>query len=169
MASATFVVSLGLRTSAPGWKKHGKAPFVVSLGVNATAAPYGSGSSVAVSNSTNKKVTLPTSRVPIAYVEINGQRLPCYIDERTWWAYLHDLDERRLGGPTAATVPDLETNVVATKEQAVAASATVANVSQQVDANAQSLAAVKEVAVSNSLSGASAIPPVQLTARTIEP
>jgi len=167
MASATTEIFLGPRVSCPTTMKAAGAVAVISLGAFCTSSPYSS--SLTTEDSTNRKVTLPTPRVPLGYVEYNGQRLPVIIDERSWYKWLHDLDERRLGGPTAPTVPDLSTNVVYAKEQAVAASATVANVSQQVDANAQSLQVANEVAVNAALPGASSIPPVQISSRRIEP
>jgi len=169
MASATTSILLGGRFVSAASTKAAGASMVISLGSFCTASPYSTGSDVSLADSVNKKVTLPTARVAIAYVEVNGQRLPCYIDERSWWAYFNDVDQRRLGGQTAPTIPDLETNVVATKEQAVAATATAANVSTQVNANAQALEAAKQVIVNEGLPGATAIPRVQLTSDFIEP
>lgn len=162
-AAATTANRVGARLISPATRKTSSSSAVISMGAFCTSAPYASGASVDTANSTNKKTTLPSPSVPIAWVEINGQRLPCYIDTQSWWAYHSDLDNRRLGGQTAPTVPDLSTNVVYVKEQAVELAATTSAINQMAEANAQTLIVVKEVVQNASLSGSSSIPTVQAT------
>lgn len=150
MASATFAVSLagrlGSTTSA-----NRTATFILSSGTLAQADPYASGTSFSRASG-SPKAWLPPPRVKL--VDKDG-----YITS-PWHRFLTYLVEQRLGGINGPSMAEVETNVLETKAQAVSAATSAASVTQQTIANAESLQATVEVVQNNSLSGATAIPPV---------
>lgn len=108
---------------------------------------------------------LPPARQPVGWVTIGGQRYPVQIDS-AWFGFHQTVAETKLGGVNAATVPDVVTAVEGTLTESAAASATVAAVAQQTQANADSLAATVSVVQANSLVGANTIPRPQTTMET---
>lgn len=78
-----------------------------------------------------------------------------------YYGFLHTVAEQKLGGINGSTLPDVVTAVETTISQAADVSSTTAAVAQQVQANADALAATIAVAQNNSLVGANDIPPAQ--------
>lgn len=107
---------------------------------------------------------LPSANVPIGWVNVDGKRLPVHIDVHSWYRFLNTVAEVKLGGFTGNTVPDVVTAVETTQTAAVSASRLVAAVASQAQTNAEALDAARQVIVNNSLTGASQIPAVQLSA-----
>ncbi len=155
MATETASISLGVFLGNTS-KKGGAASAQITTGALEQPMPYSGGTGVQQSaNAANQKLQLPNTMTI-------GKTMPdgtVQIDPN-WWRFLHDLFEQRLGGSQGDSIPDLTTTVVDTRTQAIAAVTGVSAVSQQVNANAQTLAATVQVAQTNSLTGASQIPPV---------
>lgn len=155
MASQTASISLGVSLGNTA-KKGGTAAAQISTGALEQPQPYSGGIGIQQSaSSANQKLQLPTT-MTIGKVRPDGT---VQIDPN-WWRFLHDLFEQRLGGTQGDSIPDLTTTVVDTRAQAITAQTSVSAVSQQVDANAQALAATVQVAQNNSLTGSGQIPPV---------
>lgn len=150
MASATFAVSLGFRAGSEV-SANRTATFVTSSGVLAQADPYASGGSFSRA-AASAKSWLPGARVKL--VDERG-----YITS-PWLRFFTYVAEQRLGGINGPSMAEVETNVIETKAQAVNAATSAASVTQQSIANAEALQATVEVVQNNSLSGATAIPPV---------
>lgn len=160
MASETASISVGVIFGNAS-KKGGGAAAQIVTGALEQPQPFSGGAGVQQSaSSANKKLQLPNTMV-IGKLQPDGSVL---IDPN-WWKFFHDQFEERLGGTQGASIPDLSTTVVDTRSQAITAQNGVAAVSQQVDANAQSLGAVVQVAQNNSLTGSKQIPPVIYTAQ----
>lgn len=155
MATETASISLGVFLGNTS-KKGGAASAQITTGALEQPLPYSGGTGVQQSaNAANQKLQLPNTMTI-------GKTMPdgtVQIDPN-WWRFLHDLFEQRLGGSQGDSIPDLTTTVVDTRTQAIAAVTGVSAISQQVNANAQTLAATVQVAQTNSLTGASQIPPV---------
>lgn len=155
MATETASISIGIVLGNTS-KKGGVASAQIVTGVLEQPQPYSGGTGVQQSASAaNQKLQLPSSQY-IGTVQADGRVLI----SADWFRFLHDMFEQRLGGTQGDSIPDLSTTVISTRTQAIAATNGVAAVSQQVDANAQSLAATVQVAQNNSLAGAKQIPPV---------
>lgn len=107
---------------------------------------------------------LPAAGVPIGWVTVDGKRLPVHIDVHSWYRFLNTVAEVKLGGFSGNTVPDVVAAVETTQTAAVSASRLVAAVASQTQTNAEALDAARQVIVNNSLTGASQIPAVQLSA-----
>jgi len=155
VASETASISLGVFLGNTS-KKGGAASAQIIAGALEQPQPYSGGTGIQQSASAaNQKLQLPTSQF-IGTVEKDG-RVRINPD---WYRFLHDLFEQRLGGVQGDSIPDLSNTVVDTRAQAITAVNGVSAVSQQVDANAQTLAATVQVAQNNSLTGSTQIPPV---------
>ena len=100
------------------------------------------------------KSWLPAASVPV--VGEGGRIAP------EWYRFLTYLTEKVLGGASAATLPEVEGAVTKAEVSAIASYLIAQSNAQMNLNNAQALAAVVEVTKSNSLSGATQIPPVQL-------
>ena len=153
MASQTVDVYLGasLGTVASASRT---ATVAISAGTFATAAPYAASGNINSEALTSLKSWLPPQRVPL--VDKNGyMSVP-------WYKFFQFVADIKLGGPSAPTVTDLSTNVVAVKQEAVSANATAAAVAVQAAANAIALEATKQVVQNSSLPGSTQIPPVVL-------
>lgn len=160
MATETASISIGVKFGNTS-KKGGAASAQIVTGALEQPQPYSGGTGIAQSaNSASLKLQLPTSQF-IGTVEKDG-RVRINPD---WFRFLHDLFEQRLGGAQGDSIPDLSTTVVDTRAQAITAINGVSAVSQQVDANAQALAATVQVAQTNSLAGSTQIPPVVYSSR----
>ncbi len=159
MASQSASISVGVFLANTSIK-HGAAGAVITTGALSQASPYSGGSGV------NKSPTgsllrskLPHSSVNFGQVQKDGS---VRIDP-VWYRFLDFVANVQLGGPNAPTVADLNTATISTRDQAISAQTSVAAVGNQVNANAQALGAVVQVAQTNSLSGATQIPPVSYT------
>lgn len=160
MATETASISLGIVLGNTS-KKSATATAQIIAGALEQPQPYSGGTGVQQSaNSANQKLQLPTSQF-IGTVEKDG-RVRINPD---WFRFLHDQFEQRLGGTQGDSIPDLSSTVVDTRAQAIDAVTGVAAVTQQVNANAQALAATVQVAQNNSLAGSSQIPPVVYSAQ----
>lgn len=106
----------------------------------------------------NLKAWLPPQRQPIAYQQ-NGM---WYCDP-TWYRFFQYVAEIKLGGANGPTLTSVAESATSTAETAAAAQTQVSALTQQSQTNAEALAAVRQVAQDNSLSGAEQIPPVQLS------
>ncbi len=111
---------------------------------------------------------MPPSAIPIGYLN-NDRTKPVFIDTQSWFQFFDYVVNTLLGGPSAPTLADVTTAVTTASAQSASSAATVTAVSQQVQANAESLAATVQVAVNNSLTGAAQIPPVQTYYETGNP
>lgn len=107
---------------------------------------------------TNLKAWLPPSRQPIAYQQ-NGQ----WLCDPTWYRFFQYVAEIKLGGANGPTLTAVAETAATTAQTAASASTQVSAIAQQTQTNAEALAAVKQVAQDNSLSGAEQIPNVQLS------
>lgn len=154
MATETASISVGVVMGCTT-KKGATATAQIVAGALDQPQPYSGGTGIQQSASAaNQKLQLPTTMI-IGYVD--GKPVQMNPD---WFRFLHDLFIERMGGPQGDSIPDISTTVVDTRAQAISATNGVAAVTQQVNANAQSLAATVQVAQNNSLAGSSQIPPV---------
>lgn len=154
MASQTASISIGV-VLANSSRKNGSATATITTGALQQPQNYSGGTGVAKSAG-NIKLQMPQT-LTIGTLAEDGKTVNL---TPIWFKFLSLLFNERLGGPQGASIPDLSTSVVTTRAQAVTATNAVALVGQQVNANAQSLGAVVQVAQTNSLSGATQIPPV---------
>ena len=155
MASETASIQIGI-TFGNVSKKGGIASAQIITAALEQPQPYSGGTGIQQSaNAANQKLQLPSSQY-IGTVQPDGRVLI----SPDWFRFLHDLFEERLGGAQGDSIPDISTAVVSTRDQAIAATNGVSSVTQQVNANAQTLAATVQVAQNNSLTGATQIPPV---------
>lgn len=111
-----------------------------------------------VSTSSRATSWLPAPTTPLGYVNAQGQ----VIVYPVWRQFLEALSDR-LGGAEGPRVPDVATSVLTTQAAAIQATAQVAAVAQQSQANAEALAATVEVVTNNALVGAEQIPDVVLS------
>ena len=161
MASATCAISLGYR-AATAAAKGGRSQVDIFVGARVTSVKVANAAEISGTGPSNLKAWLPPQRTPIAYVDINGQQTPVYIDASTWYRFLQYVAEIKLGGVNGPTLANVAADVVTAKSEASAAAIGQASIGQQVQANAQALAVTVEVAQTNSLAGADQIPPVSL-------
>lgn len=105
---------------------------------------------------------LPSVQVPLGYVNMNGQKLPVYIEAATWYAFMQEI-ARRFGGRLGLSIPDLAVTVEQTQVTAVQAGQQLAAATQQSQANAEALAVSVQVIQSSALPGATQIPRVVLS------
>jgi len=159
MASESASILIGV-TLGNTSKKGGSASAQIVTGALEQPQPYSGGSGVIQSSNAAVKVQIP--HVSQIFGRVNDDGTVSI--SKDWYRFLHDFFNK-MGGPQGASIDDLSTTVVATREQAIVATNGVAAVSQQVDANAQSLAVTVQVAQNNSLAGSSQIPPVTYSSR----
>ena len=110
----------------------------------------------------NDVAWLPSAQTPLGFVTVNGQRLPVMVDTLSWYRFMDHLAEVRLGGRSAPSLPDVVTTVENTQAAAVQSGQQVSALTQQGQANAESLNVVRQVVQNNALTGAAQIPPVVL-------
>ncbi len=125
---------------------HREVSGVYQVGVGSTAARP------------NDVAWLPSAQTPIGRVKPDGG----VVMEPAWYLALQHLFEVRMGGRAAPSLPDVITTVETTQAAAVQNGQQVTALTQQSQANAESLAVVRQVAVNNALTGADQIPPVVL-------
>lgn len=118
---------------------------------------------VGMTTRANEVAWLPSAQTPVGWVTINGVRYPVNIDPLSWYRALEHLFEIRLGGRGAPSLPDVVTTVETTQAAAVQSGQQVTALTQQSQANAESLSVVRQVAQNNGLAGADQIPPVVLS------
>lgn len=107
----------------------------------------------------NDVAWLPSAQTPIGRAKPDGT----VVMDPAWYRALQHLFEIRLGGRAAPSLPDVITTVETTQAAAVQSSQQVTALTQQSQANAESLAVVRQVAQNNGLTGADQIPPVVLS------
>ncbi len=113
-----------------------------------------------LSASTKPKEWRPHIGVPVGYV--NGDRSqPVHLDE-SWFRHLRFLGVNKLGGATFPTLPDVASFVTVTQATELITAAQ----DQMAAANAQALAALKEV-VDGLVGGTSTIPSVVLARQEV--
>ncbi len=101
---------------------------------------------------------LPSSRVPIGWVDVNGKRQPVYIEVQAWFKFFQNLWENRLGGLGGKAISDVAAGIDQAAASVSQQAATTAAVVAQTQANAESLAAAREVIQNAALPGADQIP-----------
>lgn len=101
---------------------------------------------------------LPGAQTPIGRVRPDG----LVTIDPVWYRALQHIFEVRLGGRAAPTLPDVITTVETTQAAAVQSGQQVSALTQQSQANAESLSVVRQVVQNNSLTGSDQIPPVVL-------
>jgi hypothetical protein len=106
----------------------------------------------------NDVAWLPSAQTPIADLNGRGQ----YVMNPSWYRFFQHLAEVRLGGRAAPSLPDVVTTVETTQAAAVQSGQQVSALTQQSQANAESLNVVRQVVQNNALTGAAQIPPVVL-------
>lgn len=111
-------------------------------------------------DSRDRKNSLPHSSVPIGFVTVNGKKLPVEIDRDTWYLFISDLINRRLGGSNAPTIPDIVNALLAMQGQGSAVATQTAALSQVVMANSAATSAAVEVIQSAAIPGSAQIPVV---------
>lgn len=104
---------------------------------------------------------LPNAQNPVGWVMVGGQKLPVQFDPVFYRALQH-LFEVKLGGRAAPSLPDVITTVETTQAAAVQSGQQVSALTQQSQANAESLNVVRQVVQNNALTGSDQIPPVVL-------
>ncbi len=125
---------------------HREVSGVYQVGVGSTAARP------------NDVAWLPSAQTPIAALDGRGN----YVMTAAWYRFFQHLAEVKFGGRSAPSLPDVITTVETTQAAAVQNGQQVTALTQQSQANAESLAVVRQVAVNNALTGADQIPPVVL-------
>lgn len=168
MASTGAVLYIRPRFSAT-LKSNRATAAVVFLSPRMVSGPWSTAGEIPASRQLKSLRTwLPPAEIPIGYVN-NDRSKPVIIDAQTWYSFFNYLVNVVLGGPNAPTLADVTTAVTVATEQSAESAAIVSAVSQQVVANAESLAATVEVAQNNALPGANQIPPVQKYGYGVEP
>jgi hypothetical protein len=110
----------------------------------------------------NDVAWLPSAQTPFGFVTINGQRYPMTPDPAWYRAFQH-VFEVKIGGRFAPSLPDVVTTVETAQAAAVQNSQQVGALTQQSQANAESLSVARQVLQNNALPGAAQIPPVVLS------
>lgn len=119
-------------------------------------------SGVSVSDQSKLIAWLPSAQQAMGWVTIDGKR------HRVEWEpvvykFLQFVANVKLGGPNAATLPDVILSVDTSIENAAEAVSQVNAVAQQAQANAEALAATVDVIRTDGIPGADQIPDVVLT------
>jgi hypothetical protein len=106
----------------------------------------------------NDVAWLPSAQTPIGRAKPDGS----VVMDPAWYRAFQHLFEVKLGGRAAPSLPDVVTTVESTQAAAVQNGQQVGALTQQSQANAESLNVVRQVVQNNALTGASQIPPVVL-------
>lgn len=107
----------------------------------------------------NDVAWLPSAQTPIGRAKPDGT----VVMEPAWYRFFQHVADVRLGGRAAASLPDVITTVETTQAAAVQSGQQVSALTQQSQANAESLNVVRQVVQNNALVGAGQIPPVVLS------
>jgi len=154
MASTGGVMYLRLYGSASSQTKTGGVMFV---SIRALSGVYQTGVSSTQSRP-NDVAWLPSAQTPIGRVKPDGQ----VVMDPAWYRALQHLFEIKVGGRFAPSLPDVVATVESTQAAAVQNGQQVGALTQQSQANAESLNVVRQVVQNNALVGAAQIPPVVL-------
>jgi hypothetical protein len=106
----------------------------------------------------NDVAWLPSAQTPIGRAKPDGT----VVMDPAWYRAFQHLFEVKLGGRSAPSLPDVVTTVETTQAAAVQSGQQVGALTQQSQANAESLNVVRQVVQNNALTGAAQIPPVVL-------
>jgi hypothetical protein len=106
----------------------------------------------------NDVAWLPSAQTPIGRAQPDGT----VVMDPAWYRAFQHLFEVKLGGRAAPSLPDVVTTVESTQAAAVQNGQQVGALTQQSQANAESLNVVRQVVQNNALVGAAQIPPVVL-------
>jgi hypothetical protein len=120
-----------------------------------------SSSGITSATAKNLKSWKPSALAPV--VDDKGCITPA------WNKFIDYLIETVLGGASAPTLPQVQRSIGYSEAQSLIVNAVAAALQQQVQSNAQSLAAAVEVLKSNTLTGAVQIPTVQLQPIDVTP
>lgn len=152
MATAVTAIRLGTRVSGGVASANRRAVTAITAGVFATASPYRANQNINQQTDVNLKAWLPPQRVRL----VGADGLMSW----EWYRFFQYVAEKRLGGPTAPSIMDLSSNVIAAKSDAATANANTAALAVQTQTNAEALEVTRQVVVNNNLPGAVQIPPV---------
>lgn len=106
----------------------------------------------------NDVAWLPSAQTPIGRANPDGS----VVMDPAWYRAFQHLFEIKIGGRFAPSLPDVVTTVESTQAAAVQSEQQVGALTQQSQANAESLNVVRQVVQNNALTGAAQIPPVVL-------
>jgi hypothetical protein len=107
----------------------------------------------------NDVAWLPNAQTPIGRARPDGS----VVMDPAWYRAFQHLFEVKLGGRAAPSLSDVITTVETTQAAAVSSGQQVSALAQQSQANAESLAVVRQVAQNNAFPGSEQIPPVVLS------
>ena len=107
----------------------------------------------------NDVAWLPSAQTPIGRAKPDGS----VVMDPAWYRAFQHLFEVKLGGRSAPSLPDVVTTVESTQAAAVQSEQQVGALTQQSQANAESLNVARQVLQNNALPGAAQIPPVVLS------
>ena len=107
----------------------------------------------------NDVAWLPSAQTPIGLAKPDGS----VVMDPAWYRAFQHLFEVKLGGRSAPSLPDVVTTVETTQAAAVQSGQQVGALTQQSQANAESLNVARQVLQNNALPGAAQIPPVVLS------
>ena len=107
----------------------------------------------------NDVAWLPSAQTPIGRAKPDGS----VVMDPAWYRAFQHLFEVKLGGRAAPSLPDVVTTVESTQAAAVQSGQQVGALTQQSQANAESLNVARQVLQNNALPGAAQIPPVVLS------
>jgi hypothetical protein len=106
----------------------------------------------------NDVAWLPMAQTPISRPNARGEQ----VMDPAWYRAFEHLFNVKIGGRAAPSLPDVVTTVESAQAAAVQNGQQVGALTQQSQANAESLNVVRQVVQNNALVGAAQIPPVVL-------
>ena len=130
---------------------------VMYLPIRAVSGVYQTGVSSTQSRP-NDVAWLPSAQTPIGRAKPDGS----VVMDPAWYRAFQHMFEVKLGGRSAPSLPDVVTTVENTQAAAVQSGQQVSALTQQGQANAESLNVVRQVVQNNALAGSAQIPPVVL-------
>lgn len=157
MASTGAILYIRPRFSA-ATVAHGVTGAVVAISSRVSSGKYSSTVIGAGTTSRNRKAMRPDNSVP--FMQKNGDG---WINNPAWSQWFQYVEQTFLNMLSGPTLPDVADYVTAGQAQAIATSVVQSALSQQANANAQSILTMREVVQTAALPGAVAIPPPQLT------
>ena len=107
----------------------------------------------------NDVAWLPSAQTPIGRAKPDGS----VVMDPAWYRAFQHLFEIKIGGRFAPSLPDVVTTVESTQAAAVQSEQQVGALTQQSQANAESLNVARQVLQNNALPGAAQIPPVVMS------
>jgi hypothetical protein len=130
---------------------------VLYLPIRAVSGVYQTGVSSTQARP-NDVAWLPLAGTPIGRTKPDGT----VVMDPAWYRAFEHLFNVKIGGRFAPSLPDVVTTVESTQAAAVQSGQQVGALTQQSQANAESLNVVRQVVQNNALTGAAQIPPVVL-------